>query len=190
TSDGVVWDDGNYQFYGLSHQQLHSMNNGIVFGNDWHLSQTPSSMGTRYVMLRRTPVVNIASGEIVAHLYIGVVLNNNFSLINVLEQGSNADELFLAVGSEIIASSTKAEYARHIKWLDQSSNSINASRYMVSKTDLMITGVPTYLSIYTVQSNEHIEGFIKSHYLWMAFTGMLIAFVAVYTRLWLGKRVS
>ncbi|UUM32611.1 quorum-sensing autoinducer 2 sensor kinase/phosphatase LuxQ [Vibrio japonicus] len=190
TSDGVVWDDGNYQFYGLSHKQLSAMNKGAVFGNDWHLSQTPSSMGTRYLMVRRTPVVNLTSGEVVAHLYIGVVLNNNFSLINVIEKGSNADELFLTVGSEVVASSTKTVDSRHIKWLEQHSTSFNASRYMVSKTDLTISGVATYLSVYTVQSNEHIEEFVKSHYLWMAVTGILIAFVAFYTRLWLGKRVS
>ncbi|NOI13726.1 quorum-sensing autoinducer 2 sensor kinase/phosphatase LuxQ [Vibrio hepatarius] len=190
TSDGVVWDDGNSQFYGIEGARLTVISRDIVVGSDWHVAQVPSSMGTHYLMVRRTPVVDMKTGEVVAHLYIGVVLNNNYSLVNVLASGSNADELFLAVGSEIIASSTKPEDTRHIEWLEQSLKSINASRYLVSRTDLTISNAPTFLSVYNIQGNEHIDSFVQNQYLWMVFTGVLIAFFAVYTRLWLGKRVS
>tara|TARA_Y100001956_G_C4125498_1_gene189821 strand:+ start:1313 stop:3868 length:2556 start_codon:yes stop_codon:yes gene_type:complete len=189
-SDGVFWDDGNAEFYGISHFQLSHLNSDIVTGNSWHISQTPSTMGMRYLMMRRSPVVNLRNGEVIAHLYIGVVLNNNFSLINAITKGSNADELFLAVGSQVIASSNKVENFRHIELLEESSKSLNASSYMVSRTDLKISDVPTFLSVYTVQGNNHIERFVKSQYLWMLFTGIMIAFIAVSTRLWLRKRVS
>ncbi|MDN3685870.1 LuxQ periplasmic sensor domain-containing protein [Vibrio sinaloensis] len=92
--DGVFWDDGNAEFYGISADQLSHLSQDIVTGNSWHISQTPSQMGTRYLMMRRSPVVNLVNGEVVAHLYIGVVLNNNFSLVNAITKGSNADELF------------------------------------------------------------------------------------------------
>ena len=180
----MVWDDGNSQFYGIESARLTVISKDIVVGSDWHVAQVPSSMGTHYLMVRRTPVVDMKTGEVVAHLYIGVVLNNNYSLVNVLASGSNADELFLAVGSEIIASSTKPEDTRHIEWLEQSLKSINASRYLVSRTDLAMSNTPTFLSVYNIQSNEHIDSFVQNQYLWMVFTGVLIAFFAVYTRLW------
>ena len=188
--DGVFWDDGNAEFYGISADQLSHLSQDIVTGNSWHISQTPSQMGTRYLMMRRSPVVNLVNGEVVAHLYIGVVLNNNFSLVNAITKGSNADELFLAVGSQVIASSNKVEDFRYIEWLEGASKSLNASPHMVSRTDLTIANVPTFLSVYTVQRNDHIEGFVKSQYLWMLLTGVLIAVIAISTRLWLGKRVS
>ncbi|EGA70652.1 autoinducer 2 sensor kinase/phosphatase LuxQ [Vibrio sinaloensis DSM 21326] len=188
--DGVFWDDGNAEFYGISSDQLSHLSQDIVTGNSWHISQTPSQMGTRYLMMRRSPVVNLVNGEVVAHLYIGVVLNNNFSLVNAITKGSNADELFLAVGSQVIASSNKVEDFRYIEWLEGASKSLNASPHMVSRTDLTIANVPTFLSVYTVQRNDHIEGFVKSQYLWMLLTGVLIAVIAISTRLWLGKRVS
>lgn len=188
--DEVFWNDGNADFYGMSAEQLIHLSQDIVTGNAWHISQTPSQMGTRYLMMRRSPVVNLTTGEVVAHLYIGVVLNNNFSLVNAITRGSNADELFLAVGSQVIASSNKIEDFRYIEWLETASKSLNASPYMVSRTDLTIVNVPTFLSVYTVQSNEHIQGFVTSQYLWMLLTGILIAFIAISTRMWLGKRVS
>lgn len=190
SGEGVFWDDGNAEFYGISPFQLQHLNTDVVTGNSWHISQTPSSMGMRYLMMRRSPVVNLTNGEVVAHLYIGVVLNNNFSLVNAITKGSNADELILAVGSQVIASSKKIDDFRYVALLEESSEALNTSSYMVSRTDLTIAGVPTFLSVYTVQGNNHIEHFVKSQYLWMLFTGVMIAFIAISTRLWLGKRVS
>ena len=190
TEDGIFWNDGNYQFYGISPEQLEHINDDIVVGTDWHISQTPSVMGTRYLMMRRSPIVDLETGEVLAHLYIGVVLNNNFSLVNAINQGSNADEVFLAIGSLVIASSNKAEERHHVKWLEESSQSLNANQYMVSRTDLTITNVPTFLSVYTVQSNEHIENFVRNQYIWMAIAGVMIVGIALYSRIWLGRRVS
>lgn len=98
----MVWDDGNSQFYGIEGARLSVISRDIVVGSDWHVAQVPSSMGTHYLMVRRTPVVDMKTGEVVAHLYIGVVLNNNYSLVNVLASGSNADELFLRLALKLL----------------------------------------------------------------------------------------
>lgn len=186
----IIWDDANYQFYGISERQIETLASQMMTGPDWHISQTPSSLGVRYLGLRRTAIVDTSSGEVVGHLYIGIVLNSNFSLINGISSGSNADEILLVVGSEVIASSTKNQNFKHIEWLEEASKSLNAGRYMVAKTDLTINNVPTFLSVYTVQSNEHVRTFIRSHYLWIGITALLVVAIAIYTRIWLGKRVS
>ncbi|WP_425667052.1 quorum-sensing autoinducer 2 sensor kinase/phosphatase LuxQ [Vibrio tubiashii] len=186
----LIWDDGNYQFYGISMSQISHLSKQMMTGPDWHISQTPSSLGVRYLGMRRTAIVDINSGEVVGHLYIGIVLNNNFSLVNAIAKSGNADEILLAVGSEVIATNTKKQSTKHIEWLEQASKSLNAGRYMVSRTDLTVNNVPTFLSVYTVQSNEHVMTFVRSHYIWITITAMLVICIAVYTRVWLGKRVS
>lgn len=186
----LIWDDGNYQFYGMSQSQINHLSKEMMTGPEWHISQTPSSLGVRYLGMRRTAIVDISSGEVVGHLYIGIVLNNNFALVNAIAKGGNADEILLAVGSEVIATNTKKQSTKHIEWLEQASKSLNASRYMVSRTDLTVNNVPTFLSVYTVQSNEHVMTFVRSHYIWITITTILVICIAIYTRVWLGKRVS
>ena len=190
SGDELLWDDANFEFYGISPVQLMHLTQDIMTGFDWHISQTPSVMGTRYLMIRRSSVVDLESGEVVGYLYVGIVLNNNFSIVNALAQGGNADEILLAVGSEVIASSEKNDDAQQMQWLEQSSNELDASGFTVSRTDVTINNVPTFLSVYTVQDNEHIVRFVTSHYVWIAITAALITCIALYTRYWLGKRVS
>ena len=186
----IVWDDANYQFYGLSMEQLSHISKDMTTGGSWHLSQTPSLLGTRYLMVRRVPIIDMGSGEVLGFLHIAVVLNNNFSLMNAVLRGSNADQVLLAVGSEVIASSTKDIDLSHIEWLEESAVDFTASKYMVSKTDLTISDVPTFLSIYTIQDNKPIVILVRSHYMWVAIAVVLLFLIAVYGRLWLGKRVS
>ncbi|NOH81063.1 response regulator [Vibrio sp. RE86] len=186
----LIWDDANFQFYGISKDQILHLTNDMVSGTDWHISQTPSIMGMRYLMMRRTAIIDLSSGEVQGYLFIGVVLNNNFSLVNAITKGGNADEILLAVGSQVIAASTKDQDIQHIEWLEQASMSLNANRYMVSRTDLTINNVPTFLSVYTIQNNDHVVQFVRSHYLWIAVTSLLILSIAVYSKLWVGRRVS
>lgn len=186
----LVWDDANFEFYGISPQQLLHITEDITTGFDWHISQTPSVMGTRYLMLRRSSIVDLESGEVVGNLFVGIVLNNNFAILNALANGSNADKVLMTVGSEVIATSDKEENGNALEWLSQSPNELDSSGYTVSRTDLTINNVPTFLSVYTVQDNEHIVNFVRSYYVWLAITAGLIICIAIYTRIWLGKRVS
>ncbi|KJY83940.1 ATPase [Vibrio galatheae] len=186
----IIWDDANLQFYGISSEQINSLSKGMVTGLGWHISQSPSALGMRYLSMRRTAIVDSNSGEVVGYLYIGFVLNNNFALVNAFSKSGNADEILLAVGSEIIASSSKRQQEKYSEWLEQSSKSLSDGRYMVSRTDLTINNVPTFVSVYTVQSNEHVQAFVRSHYVWILVTTLFVVCITIYTRVWLGKRVS
>ncbi|MGF1908498.1 ATP-binding protein [Vibrio kasasachensis] len=187
--DAIFWKDENHKFYGIDDSQLNRISKDLVTGNHWYISQTPSSMGVRYLMIRRTSMIAMNNGEVVGDFYVGVVLNNNFSLVRALVKGSNVDELALAVGSEIIASSLKGN-VRHIEWFEQYTPDLNTNEYMISKVNLTIDDVDTFLSVYTVQNNSHIALLMQGHYVWVGIAVALIVIIALYTRFWLGQRVS
>ncbi|WP_114764749.1 quorum-sensing autoinducer 2 sensor kinase/phosphatase LuxQ [Vibrio rhodolitus] len=188
--DGMIfWNDQNNQFYGIDDSQLYEIHKHLVTGNHWYISQAPSPLGMRYLMIRRTSMIAMDNGEVVGDFYVGVVLNNNFSLVKALVNGSNVDELALAVGSEIIASSMKGN-VYEVSWLKQYSPSLNSDEFMISKVDLTIDGVATFLSVYTIQNNSHIALLMKAHYLWLGGAAVSIILIAIYSRIWLGKRVS
>ncbi|MEL7292249.1 MAG: quorum-sensing autoinducer 2 sensor kinase/phosphatase LuxQ [Pseudomonadota bacterium] len=191
TRNGVIrWDDENAGFYGISKAQMQQMAQEVATGSYWHLSQADSSLGRRHLMIRRAPVIDPQSGEVVAMLFIGVVLNNNFALVNSVLQGSNADEVLLVVDQQVIAASSKLPSVQNIEWLDSYSTSLNASRYMVSRTDLLIEGMPTFLSVYTVQDNSNVVDFVRNHYLWVVVTIFVLLIIALITRFWIAKRIS
>ncbi|MFA0413430.1 quorum-sensing autoinducer 2 sensor kinase/phosphatase LuxQ [Vibrio renipiscarius] len=185
----VIWNDENHRFYGISDLQLSHIRNDLVTGNDWYLSQTPSSLGMRYLMIRRTSLIAMNDGEVVGDLYVGIVLNNNFSLVRALLDGSNVDEVALTVGSEIIASSSK-QNLRHVDWLNQYSPKLNTNDYMVSRVDLTINGVVTFISVYTIEDNSHIALLMQGHYFWIAGALGVLIIIAISSRYWLRQRVS
>ncbi|EGU37564.1 sensor histidine kinase LuxQ [Vibrio sp. N418] len=187
--DKITWNDENHRFYGIDDEQLMHISHDLVTGSDWYISQTPSALGMRYLMIRRTSLIAMSNGEVVGDLYVGIVLNNNFSLIRALLDGSNVDEVVLTVGSEIIASSLKTN-ARHIQWLEEYSPELNANDFMVSKVDLTINDVATFITVYTIQDNSHIALLMQGHYLWVGAALLVIVLIALYSRFWLRLRVS
>ncbi|WP_194437175.1 quorum-sensing autoinducer 2 sensor kinase/phosphatase LuxQ [Vibrio fluminensis] len=185
----VFWNNENHKFYGIDDSELYEITKHLLTGNHWYLSQAPSAMGTRYLMIRRTSMIALDNGEVVGDFFVGVVLNSNFSLVKALLDGSNVDELALAVGSEIIASSVK-DLGHNVKWFNEYLPTLNDDEFMVSKVDLTIDGVATYLSVYTIQNNSHVALLMRGHYLWLGGAVVLIILITLYSRYWLGQRIS
>lgn len=189
-NDKLLWDDANSQFYGIDKQELVSISHHMSMGTSWHLEEVESLMGGRYLLLRRTPIIDLDSGQVLGYIHIGIVLNSNFSLVSSLLKGSNVDHILLAAKSHIIAASTKNDDFRHLKWLDEYASVLKNHEYMVSKTDLTINGISTYLSVYTIQNNAHIVTMMRSHYMWVIIALVCILIIALFSRHWLGQRVS
>ncbi|QTG97782.1 ATPase, partial [Vibrio furnissii] len=61
---------------------------------------------------------------------------------------------------------------------------------MVAKTALEVEGVPTYLSIYSVQSNENALSLRNNYYFWMVFALVAMVGVSILTRWWLQRRIE
>ncbi len=186
----LIWDDANSPFYGINKQDLLQISRNMSMGTSWHLEEVESVMGGRYLLLRRTPVIDLDSGQVLGYIHIGLVLNSNFSLVSALLKGSNVDHILLAAKSHIIAASTKNDDFRHLKWLDEYASVLKNHEYMVSKTDLTVNGISTYLSVYTIQNNAHIVTMMRSHYMWVLIALVCILVIALFSRHWLGQRVS
>ncbi|WP_456295578.1 ATP-binding protein [Vibrio sp. AK197] len=186
----LLWEDANAQFYGIEPQALLEIGHNMSMGTNWHVEEVSSMMGPRYLLLRRTPVIDLDSGEVLGYIHIGLVLNSNFSLVSSLLKGANVDHILLAAKSNIIAATTKTDDFRHLKWLDEYASVLKNHEYMVSRTDLTINGNPTFLSVYTIQNNAHIVTMMRSHYMWVIIALVCILLIALFSRHWLGQRVS
>ncbi|WP_353505400.1 quorum-sensing autoinducer 2 sensor kinase/phosphatase LuxQ [Vibrio sp. SCSIO 43135] len=187
----LIWDDSSYQFYGMETSALAQLSQDMTLSSNWHITQVPSSLGARYILARKTPIVDSASGEVMATLHIGVVLNNNFGLIEALKRGSNSENVLMLVGSQVIAStlSKKDDYTQ-LDVINQFAEHDNTSAYLVGETEIRINGVPTYLSVYTVQNNDSILQFKRHHYFGILTLLALMSVVAVTTRYWIQRRVT
>lgn len=193
--NGVYWNDANHGFYGISDRSLLNLTQRLGQTKHWYLAQTPSQLGTRYILMRRSPIVDTQSGELVAMLNIGLVLNNNLSLMVMLRDGSNSQDVMLAVGSTVIASSfnKKPEYdqldilLRHADARDQ--YSLNGS-ISVNKTDLVLNDTPTFLSVFTIRNSPAATLLVRSHFITViALFGILLG-ILFWGRYWLKKKVA
>ena len=54
-----------------------------------------TEIGDRHLLARRTPIVDNETGEVLGQLYIAIVLDNNFSLAESIQQGSNCENIVI-----------------------------------------------------------------------------------------------
>ncbi|MBY7895302.1 response regulator [Vibrio fluvialis] len=187
----MVWEDGNSQFYGVQPKELNSIIRKVSISSNWHLIQTPSVLGTAYLLVRRSPIVDTATGEVIGFLYVSIVLNNNFALIETIRDSSNSQNLILTVGSEVLASTLNGDESyTAFDVLQDGMSDMLYDKNMVAKTVLEVEGVPTYLSVYSVQSNENALSLRDNYYFWMVFALVAMVGVSILTRWWLQRRIE
>lgn len=187
----LVWEDGNAQFYGIQGRELDKIIRRVSVSNNWHLVQTPSLLGMTYLLVRRSPVVNSTTGEVIGFMFVSVVLNNNFALIETIRDSSNSQNLILTVGSEVLASTLNGDESYSA--FDVIEDGLSEELYdknMVSKTVLEVEGVPTYLVVYSVQSNKNALSLRDNYYFWMVFALVAMIAVSMLIRWWLQRRIE
>lgn len=187
----MVWEDGNSQFYGVPPKELNALIRKVSINSNWHLIQAPSVLGTAYLLARRSPIVDTMTGEVIGFLYVSIVLNNNFALIETIRDSSNSQNLILTVGSEVLSSTLNGDESYTA--FDVLKDGLGDELYdknMVSKTALEVEGVPTYLSVYSVQSNQNALSLRDNYYFWMIFALVALVGVSVLTRWWLQRRIE
>ncbi|MDR9826122.1 LuxQ periplasmic sensor domain-containing protein [Vibrio sp. FNV 38] len=193
--DEVIWKDSNHDFYGISVDSLWMLSQNMTMSKHWYLAQTPSQLGTRYVLMRCSPVVDTQSGEVLGMLNVGVVLNNNLSLMIKLRDGSNSQDVMLAVGSTIIASSfnRKPEYGQLdvlLRYSQDQENYSFSSDLSVRKTDLILNDTPTFLSIYTIRNAPTASLLVRTHFIGVAAIFGILISIAFWGRYWLKQKVA
>ncbi|MDE1264995.1 ATP-binding protein [Vibrio aestuarianus] len=185
--DELIWEDGNAQFYGIARLDLAKMARKIALSSNWHMIKS----GSIYLMARRSPIIDLVSGEVVGLLHIATVLNNNFILAETLRDGSNSENLLITAGENVLASTLNGNeiYSENDVFAD-SINQDDFEELIVSRTNLTIEGVPIYIDVLSVQSNESVLKLRDNFYFWMVFALIAMACISVLTRWWLHRRVK
>ncbi|MGF1773166.1 ATP-binding protein [Vibrio wakamikoensis] len=191
-SDDIVWDDGNALFYGLEQSSLATLNVAAGKNNNWNTVAAGSQLGERHILLRRTPIVDRSSGEVLGQLFVGVILDDNAGLLTSLLRGSNSDDVILKYGDAVIASSissddsyTQASVVSVIK-----SGEVDLNKILVTETPLSIGSQLSKLTVYSIQRNPGILALRNSYLFWIFLSFVVITITSVITRRWLNGRVT
>ncbi len=187
-----IWDDGNAQFYGLTDNTFIHIIEQVAFSHDWHLITTRSLIGDVYLLVRRTPIIDTVSGESLGFLYISVVLNNNVTLVENLRERSDSQQLVLAAGGDVLASTLTgidAYQADEVVKEGEEGYDIHG-KYVVSRTLLTLAGAPTVLTVYAVQSNQNALSLRNNYLFWMFAVVAAIAVVFIIVRWWLQRKIE
>ncbi|MCK6263873.1 response regulator [Vibrio sp. ZSDE26] len=191
-NEEISWGDNSYTFFGIEEESLIEFSHDLTRSNNWHLVKTPSLLGTKHLLIRRTPIVDSRTGEVLAMYYIGTVLNQNYSLIDALKADSNSDSAIMVIDGEVIASTivnqNTAYTEEHV--LTRFAEQSNSENYIVIETPLKVSGSETSIVIYAVQQNLSAAAFLQ-HYNFLG--RVLLIFMLILgavTWYWFNKRVS
>ncbi|OBT13693.1 hypothetical protein A9264_13720 [Vibrio sp. UCD-FRSSP16_10] len=154
----LVWDDGNAAFYELTPSQLAALGHEVDFNNNWYFLSPSKDLGSKHIMIRRSPLINFETGEVVGHYYVGLVLDNNLRLLQDVVVDANISEIMLVEGGEIIASSStevseKLDRNPGLKLSDQ----VHLNPEMISQVDVMVGGVVTPLQAVFLQDTSELD---------------------------------
>ncbi len=70
----VIWDDGNALFYGLESSSLTELFHKVDIHSNWNALVTDSQLGLKHTLIRRTPIIQSESGEVLGSYLLGLFL--------------------------------------------------------------------------------------------------------------------
>lgn len=156
--EGLFWDDGNAQFYGLSSANLIALAKKVAFSYDWYSSSIEGALGKRHVLMRRAPMIEQGTGRVLSQLYIVQILDNSFSLVESLQSASDTFDVMLSINGQSVADTlnTQEVYSR-IELSKAEQGKPLGGEFIASTTRLSIDGEPSPLVIVSVLNNSSIE---------------------------------
>ncbi|MCQ8200463.1 hypothetical protein NP568_24680, partial [Vibrio parahaemolyticus] len=77
----------------------------VTFRTNWSSVTSIPSMGARHLLLRRVPVLEPKTGEVMGYSYTAVVLDNNFSVREKLKNEGHVDNVVRVATDLPVASS-------------------------------------------------------------------------------------
>ncbi|WP_164684111.1 LuxQ periplasmic sensor domain-containing protein [Vibrio maerlii] len=156
--NGLFWDDGNAQFYGLSSQDLEALAVKVAFSADWYSSSVDGALGKRHVLMRRAPMIEQDTGRVLSQLYIIQILDNSFSLVESLQNASDTLDVLLSVNSTPVADTLSREIDYQVSdLLLTTQGTTMGGQYITSYTRLNIDGEPSPLLVISVLNNSSIN---------------------------------
>ncbi|WED24224.1 ATP-binding protein [Vibrio sp. JC009] len=180
----IYWEDGNSPFFGIKDDQLLAFSKEIAFNNSWHQIAVETDVGRVHLLIRKTPLVDVSSGEVIGRLFFGVVLDNNYALVDYLKIGSNTEDIILAVDSIPVASTMRLGEELPVKGEKLADNEL------YSQVELKINGVETPVSVYTIQTNQSILTLEKNFRLSIIYSVLSIVATAIFARFLIQRRIA
>ncbi|KAB0461910.1 response regulator [Vibrio kanaloae] len=190
THDGLAWEDGNGQFYGLDATSLEHISDKVAFSSNWHFLKLMTDIGNRHLLARRTPIVDDKTGEVLGQLYIAIVLDNNFSLAESIQRGSNCENIVIEAHGTPVASTFKGDESYTIASILNYKMYDQLPRHFVTIATIKINAVETPLTIRAVQKNTNFIALEENYERATIVVMVLIILMSFFARAWIQKRVA
>ncbi|TKF31423.1 response regulator [Vibrio kanaloae] len=190
THDGLAWEDGNGQFYGLDATSLEHISDKVAFSSNWHFLKLMTDIGNRHLLARRTPIVDDKTGEVLGQLYIAIVLDNNFSLAESIQRGSNCENIVIEAHGTPVASTFKGDESYTIASILNYKMYDQLPRHFVTIATIKINAVETPLTIRAVQKNTNFIALEENYERATIVVMVLIVLMSFFARAWIQKRVA
>lgn len=186
----MAWEDGNGQFYGLDATSLEYISDKVAFSSNWHFLKLMTDIGNRHLLARRTPIVDDKTGEVLGQLYIAIVLDNNFSLAESIQKGSNCENIVIEAHGTPVASTFKGDESYTIASILNYKMYDQLPRHFVTIATIKINAVETPLTIRAVQKNTNFIALEENYERATIVVVVLIVLMSFFARAWIQKRVA
>lgn len=189
--NGLFWDDGNAPFFDIDQKHLQTIVSDVAYHDSWYFVSLDTNSGNRYLLVRRVPIIENTRGEVIGKLFIAMVLNNNFTLIENLKNASNTTEIVLLVNDKPVASTVKFNRELLIRIQDSKRPSFSYnSELMANVVNLKINGVHSPISVYSLQDNNNFLSLENNFKISLFFSLFSILVTAVLARFLIQKRIT
>ncbi|MDV6252390.1 quorum-sensing autoinducer 2 sensor kinase/phosphatase LuxQ [Vibrio sp. EA2] len=188
---GIIWDDGNAHFYGINDSILDTIASSVTFTNNWYYITSLTPMGARHLLVRRVPVLEPKTGEVMGYSYNIVVLDNNFGLMERLKNEGNVDNVVLISNNLPLANSLAGDESYKIfDVLKRRESQEKLDQLLIIKTPIEVNAANTDLSLLTVQDNQSVVTLQVQHLLAMMASVIGMILIALLTKEWIENKVA
>lgn len=148
-------------------------------------------MGARHLLVRRVPVLEPTTGEVMGYSYNVVVLDNNFGLMERLKNEGNVDNVVLISNNLPLANSLAGDESYKIfDVLKRRESQEKLDQLLIIKTPIEVNAAHTDLSLLTVQDNQSVVTLQVQHLLAMMASVIGMILIALLTKEWIENKVA
>lgn len=188
---GIIWDDGNAHFYGINDVILSNIARSVTFTNNWYYITSYTPIGARHLLVRRVPVMEPQSGEVMGYSYNVVVLDNNFGLMERLKNEGNVDNVVLVSSEFPLANSLSGDESyKTFDVVKRKESQQKLDDLLIIKTPIEVNAAHTDLALLTVQDNQSVVMLQIQHLLAMLASIIGMILIALLTKEWIESKLA
>ncbi|NLS12121.1 response regulator [Vibrio sp. SM6] len=187
----IIWEDGNALFYGVNDTALAAMAKEVAVSGRWQYVPMATLRGRRHMLVRRSPAINNETGEVLGQVYVSVVLDNNYPLLELLQTESNSNDVVLLVDQTPIADSLNSDEPYDLDTIVANYGLLGEFRnYLITKTPIQINDAITGLMLLSIQDNSNVASMQKRHLIAIVISIFIMIVFSLLIRKWVQNRVS